>query len=275
MIKMLSKNLSTLGVVVGAVAVTTATAFAAGGTNSENRDAVHAAIESGDYSAFVELVPENSRMLESINEGNFSLLQEAHELKESGDFEGAKEIMDELGIRPHGHRGKGPMMENHEEVKSAIESGDYEAFLEAVSEDSPFGEEMSEEKFQIMVQAHELKESGDYEAARELMEEAGFEKKHKFGKGSEETRAAIESGDYEAFLATVPEDSRFAEEMNEEKFQVMVQAHELKESGDYEGAKELMEEAGFEMKHKFGKEMRGNGMKVFDGERPAAAEKAE
>jgi len=60
---------------------------------TEKHEAVQEALDNGDYNAWKEAVGENCPMLEKINEGNFSRLVEAHELRQE-----AKSIMEELGV---------------------------------------------------------------------------------------------------------------------------------------------------------------------------------
>lgn len=72
----------------------------------EHRAAVKAAVEAEDYDAFKDAV-DGGPLDDAIDsEADFDKLVEAHELREAGDREGAKAIMDELGIeRPEGHKG--------------------------------------------------------------------------------------------------------------------------------------------------------------------------
>ena len=63
-------------------------------------------MESGDYQAFLKLVGDRP-MADDITEAKFNKMAEAHELMESGDREGAREIMDELGIGGKGFGGPG------------------------------------------------------------------------------------------------------------------------------------------------------------------------
>lgn len=72
--------------------------------NSAQREVVNAALESNDYDAFIAAIAD-SPLAESItSEADFEKFAEARELMEAGDREGAKEIMDELGIeKPEGH----------------------------------------------------------------------------------------------------------------------------------------------------------------------------
>lgn len=74
----------------------------------EHREAVKQIIESGDYDAFVELQGDGPLFYAIDSETDFLKLREAHELRASGDHEGAKAIFTELGIKPgHGHGMRG------------------------------------------------------------------------------------------------------------------------------------------------------------------------
>jgi len=60
------------------------------------------ALDNADYDAFRTVLENSFPLLKVYNdESLFDKLVEAHQLKEAGDLEGAKEIMDELGIKPH------------------------------------------------------------------------------------------------------------------------------------------------------------------------------
>ena len=69
-----------------------------------HREAVAAAIESGDYSAWEALISErnpDAPILEVINEDNFDKFQELHELKQK-----AQSLSEELGLGKGGLAGK-------------------------------------------------------------------------------------------------------------------------------------------------------------------------
>jgi len=85
-----------------------------------------------------------------------------------------------------------------EEMKQIISTGDFDAWAkfenERIAEKIEFLQnkvkELEEKKSKItaetfakIVEAHKLKENGDYEAAREIMEELGFRGGHKMHKG--------------------------------------------------------------------------------------------
>ena len=64
----------------------------------ERREDIKAAIEAEDYAAFTAAVGVG-RLAEKItSEAQFDTLVEAHALRAEGDKEGARELLDELGI---------------------------------------------------------------------------------------------------------------------------------------------------------------------------------
>ena len=71
---------------------------------------------------------------------------------------------------------------NREEVKSIFESNDYSTWQEIMNDRankleehvSKIRENITQENFDKMVEAHELMQSGNKEEARELMKELGF-----------------------------------------------------------------------------------------------------
>ena len=70
-------------------------------------EATRVAIENNDYQAWATAVS-GTPMAEKVDATTFSKLVEAHNLRESGDHEGARAIMEELGLKgPHGpHHGQ-------------------------------------------------------------------------------------------------------------------------------------------------------------------------
>jgi len=118
----------------------------------------------------------------NLSEEQKQVLEEVRELKQNGDYEGARELIEESGIelpRHHGEKSQ-EMIEKHQEIKKAIENDDYESFLE-LTEDSNREIEIDEDIFNKMVEAHSLRVDGDHEGAREIMKEIGFERPHKKG----------------------------------------------------------------------------------------------
>jgi hypothetical protein len=161
---------------------------------------------------------------------------------------------------------------NHENVKSAIEAGDYEAFVEATSE-TPFAQNITPEFFASFTEANALRETGDIEGAKVIMDKLGLKPHKKHGKFNEEKRAemkenheamrtAIEMEDYDAFVEAAG-DAPFIDEVTPEFFEKFIEAHTLRETGDFEGAKAVMNELGLkphekQRHHEFKKKQAGD-----------------
>jgi len=140
----------------------------------------------------------NSDMLQKLDvdltNDQVSALEEVHELRADGaDRAEIKAVLEDADIdkekirevRKASHEYK---KEKHQEVKTAIEAGDYEAFKNVV-EDSPLAEKIdSESKFEKLIEAHELRESGDKEGAQEIMSELGIERGEGKGFGGKHGR---------------------------------------------------------------------------------------
>ncbi len=194
----------------------------------EEREAIHEAIEEGDYSTFVSLVGDDAKILGTINANNFTQLQEIHQLREAGNHEEAKALAEELGLKhrgKHGQRGERPQLtdEQKEAVKAAFEANDYNAFLLAHGDDSNVAERVDAERFA---------EKAERYAAKQERKTA--------------VSAAFDTGNYESFAASLGEDARILERVNADNFSQFAKIHELRQAGDKEGAKALAEEYGIE-----------------------------
>jgi hypothetical protein len=103
-----------------------------------------------------------------------SALEEAHELRMSGEFDEADAVLEEAGIDrgPKGPReGRG---ERDGIVRDAVEANDYDAYLTAITDTPKADEALSEADFAKLVEAHALREAGDYEGSRAIMDELGI-----------------------------------------------------------------------------------------------------
>lgn len=142
----------------------------------QNHEEMRATVESGDYNAFAEVAPEH--LLEKINTDNFGRFQEMH-----SHMEQARTIGEELGLERGSKMGqkngmkKGHMMENREEIKAAVENGDYNAWVE-LHEGTEFGskilEHINEENFSKLGELHEAIQSQDFETVEALKAELGM-----------------------------------------------------------------------------------------------------
>ena len=155
--------------------VTISQADASWGKNGNQE--VRNALESGDYGAFQEARENVScPMNKEVSEEDFVKMQEMHALRAEGSFEEADALREELGLSERGGRGMhkgGQFSENRQAVYEAMESGDYTAWKEAMG-DRPGGATLTEEDFQKLSQAHQLKKDGDVEGAEIIMEELGL-----------------------------------------------------------------------------------------------------
>ncbi|GIU68777.1 MAG: hypothetical protein KatS3mg002_0013 [Candidatus Woesearchaeota archaeon] len=71
--------------------------------NAEVHEQLEAAIESGDYDAWIAIrqennLPMNGRIFQVINADNFDLYKQLHEAMQSGDYDTANSIKAELGL---------------------------------------------------------------------------------------------------------------------------------------------------------------------------------
>ena len=151
------------------------------GEHKENFAAVKEAVQNNDYTAWAEAMSEHPKGEEFVTQENFDTLVQAHELMEAGDKEGAKALLEEAGIkRPGKFKGHGQRGQKFQEVREAVESGDYTAWAEAMANHPNAEIEINEATFATLQEAHELMEAGDKEGAKALLEEAGIKRPGKF-----------------------------------------------------------------------------------------------
>ncbi|MFZ2682089.1 MAG: hypothetical protein WAZ14_03290 [Patescibacteria group bacterium] len=117
----------------------------------EKQEAIQAALDAADYSAFAELTAE-APFADELTPENFSRLVEAHTLMEAGDMEGARAILDEVGVRL-------PMV-GGQEMKRGFNQGT-----------GHWQRELTDEQQDLLDQAKKLHQSGDEEGARAIIEE--------------------------------------------------------------------------------------------------------
>lgn len=126
-----------------------------------------------------------------LSDTQVAALEEAHELREDGAtrdevhavLEEAgldQEAMEEIRTAMHELRD-----ERHEAVEEAVKANDYDAFVAAIA-GTPLADVIdSEADFDKFVDAYELREAGDYTAAREIMDELGIERGAGAGHGGQ------------------------------------------------------------------------------------------
>lgn len=162
---------------------------------------------------------------------------------------------------------KGPAIseEQRTAIDTAIENGDYQAWVTAMGDkDSEVMQKINEDNFARFAEAHRLMVAGrdNMEQARAIMEDLGISRggpgegrgmmggrseKGPQNRLSEEQRTALDNafqnGDYSAWVA-IEGNSPMAGQINESNFARFAEAHRLMQSGDMEGARAIFQELG-------------------------------
>lgn len=129
----------------------------------------------------------NSQMLEraGLSEKQISAFEIAREKRESGDFEGARDVLVEAGVDEKVLQSVHKVMhENRDAMRQALEAGDYAAFKIAVAGTPPADVIDTEEDFKQFVKAHALKQEGKWDEAKTILDELGVEPSQRhFGMG--------------------------------------------------------------------------------------------
>lgn len=109
---------------------------------------------------------------------------------------------------------------------------------------------------QTLEQARDLKQQGKFDEAQNLIKNSGIQLPERAIKNQESTkerhqnnlgiRTAIENNNYTEFKKLIA-DKPFTDQVNEQVFAKIVQAHNLRMGGDFEGAKTVMNEIGFKV----------------------------
>jgi hypothetical protein len=149
----------------------------------QNHAGMHNLMEAGNYDAWKATLEEKGMEgpLAQIDAETFAKMVEAHKLMEAGSVKEAQAIHEELGLAPFnkfGRRHMGQMPGQFKAVHSAMESGDYAAFKEAVGDNGP-GEFVTEENFDRFVEMHRLIQAGDKDGAKAIAEEIGLPERPK------------------------------------------------------------------------------------------------
>lgn len=134
-----------------------------------------------------------------LTDSQIAALEEAHELRDAGaERTEIKEMLEEAGIDKDLRKEiraavKEERKTVREAIKATVETGDYDAFTKA-AEGTKIAEIVdTEAEFGLLVEAHELKEAGDKEGAKEIMEELGFEKPDRGERGERGPRGGDQS----------------------------------------------------------------------------------
>lgn len=148
-----------------------------------NHEAVQQALEGGDFTTWSALLADHPKAEEFATEENFNTLREAYALREAGDEDGARALLDEAGIhRPErfkrraDRRHRGERRDQRKDFRDAVANGDYATWAELNADHLHAEEFVNEETFSVLQQAYELAEAGDKEGAKMLLDEAGIKR---------------------------------------------------------------------------------------------------
>ncbi|MFA6608625.1 MAG: hypothetical protein WCT07_01830 [Candidatus Paceibacterota bacterium] len=162
----LALSLASLGS-VGAFASVSAASLPAN-TRMANRDQVHTAIQqaftTGDYQAFLAASKDSKMGASIITEAQFNTMIQAQKLRASGDFTGAKKLLDEAGIKPP--------MQNKQNSKN--EKFDNRGVHKGEMGRNQEMRQLTEAQKETMKQAQELFRAGKQTEAKTLLNNAGI-----------------------------------------------------------------------------------------------------
>lgn len=171
-----------------------------------------------------------------LNEQQIAAFEEAKELRQSGDHEGARDVLLSANIDEEVMEQLREAMKEHKRdhniaLHAAIEAEDYDSFKVAIV-DSPLADIIdSEAEFKRFIEAHELMESGEKDEAKEIFDELGLN----WGHGGQMKQHKEGEGRFNSFI------NRLSDEDREELKSAM-------QEGDHEQVREILEEAGIDLK---------------------------
>lgn len=135
------------------------------------------AIENNDYNAFAKVAPQ--QLLDVINADNFDKFVEMN-----NHLQAAKDIADELGLPKgkmmramHKFQNRKRMVQNREEIRAAVEAGDYQKWYELNTQNgrSPkILEYINEDNFATFAELQQAIQDKDFEKVQELKTELGL-----------------------------------------------------------------------------------------------------
>jgi len=137
------------------------------GANFADRSEMMDIMENNDYEAFVKL--HDGKL--PVDETTFAKMVQAHEARISGDFAKSEAIRSELSALKDTHRA-----EKRALVDSALEAGDYNAFVEALAGNDRMLDQVTAENFSSFKEMHDARVAGDFVKAREIADSLGLER---------------------------------------------------------------------------------------------------
>lgn len=162
--------------------------------------------------------------IEDLTDEQKASLSTVKELLDQGKFDEAEKLAADAGL-PELKHGMHVHLDSEKQqaLDAALDSGDYTAFV-ALSADAPFADDLTPEIFAQLVEAHARMEANDVDGAREILEALDL-------------HIPIPGGPHEFHDDLGPGPM----ELTDEEKNLLDQAHTLRESGDEEGARAILE----------------------------------
>lgn len=113
----------------------------------------------------------NMEAISSFSVDQQNAIEQAEEIRKAAD-EQAQAVLDAAGVDQEAmHEAMHTYREAQgEKMKAVLDSGDYSTFVTLIA-DTPMADTMTEDIFNKMVEANKLREAGDDEGARAIMDE--------------------------------------------------------------------------------------------------------
>jgi Spy/CpxP family protein refolding chaperone len=150
---------------------------------------------------------------------------------ERGDKSGNPSIVQQhKGWMKGGIKNHKQMTGAFNEVREAIENGDYQAWADLMNERPNANELINEETFAKLQEMHELMQAGDKDAAKKIADDLGVQRFGKKGAANQQFQAikeAITNKDYEAWAELMGELPRYEGEIDQATFDKHVELNEL------------------------------------------------
>lgn len=169
------------------------------------------ALDNQDYNAWVSAMTENGQhpsILDKINTTNFDKYLEFYNALKNKDMTTAKNLATELGLkfrdfnyRMTFHKIDPAMQKQVQDIKTALDNNDYNAWVSAVTENGKHPailDKINSENFPTLVQLYKAFENHDYTNAAQLANQLGIQfqfhhKMHMMNKMSHTTSVTNET----------------------------------------------------------------------------------
>ena len=119
----------------------------------------------------------------NLTDDQRTALEQAKELRQSGDTEAARDVLVEAGIDEDVLAElRAAARETRAAIKTAVETGDYDEFQDLIT-DTPLQDIITTPAdFESFREAHNLRQDGEYEEARAILNDLGIDRPERGGK---------------------------------------------------------------------------------------------